>query len=50
MTCWICQEHAQCPFPICAEQEKTEKIKIEQLEMGFDDDRTQGKTSGLAPE
>lgn len=30
MTCWICEEYEHCPFPVCYEQEVTERIKAEE--------------------
>lgn len=29
MTCWICEEYEECPYPVCYEQEVTEIIKRE---------------------
>lgn len=43
MNCWICHEHAACPYPVCYEQETTEQIKTEQLEMGFIDREEQSR-------
>ena len=33
LTCWICEEHERCPFPICYEQERVSK----QLEKEWDE-------------
>ena len=32
LTCWICQEYDECPWPICYEYERevTERIKQEE--------------------
>lgn len=29
LTCWICEEHDTCPYPVCAEQETTVRIQHE---------------------
>lgn len=32
MTCWICSDHEQCPYPVCYEQEQLSKQLREEWE------------------
>jgi hypothetical protein len=39
MTCWICEEYGECPYPVCSEQETIEHVKREeQLEIKLEGD------------